>query len=381
MIVKLFLTGCLTLTLHSWWTQEVQVFGVDVSKMKTIQSKLRITINKSEYRENSLDISQARLPKSFIAKSQINDKAVNNSIYQLEIFARKKNSGHWIYYDVKEINQEFIDIYDTNYLDLDDVFDTDINSQVFGLLLGKGIGAELEFSKKIKESLSQFKKTKPKDLEYGYRLIGKDSIRLLSLKSKVTELLEQERQNVTPAPRLDVEACVSIPPEESVSQEYASWIDAIRSDYELSACSLCMMASDGSALMRGNQCVRGNSGVVVFPFKSDCERIGYTMRIHGVEAVSLTAFDPELVAGLASSTICRSLSQTLVNGTFESLTDSKTLSRAIRTGPSGELFDRGDGSRQALWSMMCASIKRLGDDFTVSWVQGHPERVKENSTE
>ena len=58
-------------------------------------------------------------------------------------------------------------------------------------------------------------------------------------------------------------------------------------------------------------------------------------------------------------------------------TDSKTLCRAIRTGPKGDLADRASPSRLAMWKLLSAhmlELKGLGLPVTVEWIPGHPER-------
>lgn len=58
-------------------------------------------------------------------------------------------------------------------------------------------------------------------------------------------------------------------------------------------------------------------------------------------------------------------------------TDSKTLCRAIRTGPKGDLADRASPSRLAMWKLLSShmfELKSLGLPVTVEWIPGHPER-------
>ena len=58
-------------------------------------------------------------------------------------------------------------------------------------------------------------------------------------------------------------------------------------------------------------------------------------------------------------------------------TDSKTLCRAIRTGPKGDLADRASPSRLAMWKLLSAhmlELKGLSLPVNVEWIPGHPER-------
>jgi hypothetical protein len=110
------------------------------------------------------------------------------------------------------------------------------------------------------------------------------------------------------------------------------------------------------------------------------------LRVNCVEGVVETPFDAELVAGLAAVATAANIAFALKRASAPKplasvviLTDSKTLIRAVRTGPEGneELARRGGEQRRVVWDLLMDKLARLdalGVPSSMQWTAGHPER-------
>ena len=131
--------------------------------------------------------------------------------------------------------------------------------------------------------------------------------------------------------------------------------------------------------MEGADCLKACSSVCIHT-GSPTNLPELSLLITGVASISTTAFDAELVGGLAAAVVASELSR-LWPGSVEVLSDSKTLIRAIRTGPVGDLAVRGGSSRRVVWELLHELLKDIpSETLSWDWVQGHPERVTEDSS-
>jgi hypothetical protein len=101
-----------------------------------------------------------------------------------------------------------------------------------------------------------------------------------------------------------------------------------------------------------------------------------------------TPFDAELIAGLAAATVAKLIALAheqeqpgeSLTVPMTAYTDSKTLCRAVRTGPTGYLAERASSSRLTLWRLLSGHISNMENQnkacsqVRVEWTPGHPER-------
>lgn len=270
-----------------------------------------------------------------------------------------------------------------------DVYSSPVNSFILSAFFGSGMGGEAEKIKKVKDQLSQFKKLKPKDIEFGYQLLGREGICTLVTKSKGVLEQEKKKAEAKAAPKLDIDAYIaSLPVSRDLleaNKNFTNWWGAVQEG--LQGSSVCLFGSDGSAIMKGNECMEGSSAVVLCPCqKEDQDVMGgssFCLRVVGVETVSMTAFDCELVAGLAAMVLAQLVSTKVSSEIrLQGYTDSKTLIRALRTGPTAELADRADACRKVIWTMLSSLLQDLEArevSCSYTWAQGHPERTQEDA--
>lgn len=354
--------------------------AVDVSKMRTIQSKVRNAITKSNNRENQLSANTARLPRAFSDPSTERNNLSSTS--HLEIFVRKRNSGHWIFFELLDIDPQLYEMYHTNlsrHRDDEDAYLNQVNQQVLALLLGGGMGGEQILSKRVKEKLTQFRKLKVKDFEYGYQFIGSESIVPLITKSRA--MVEEESVKKLPPPKIDLESqLLDYDPVQCNSDAYRKWILQIQTDLAQHNSSRCLLSSDGSAAMEGADCLKACSSVCVHT-GSPLNTPDFSLLITGVESIATTSFDAELIGGLAAAVVATEV-RGQFSGLVEVLTDSKTLVRAVRTGPVGDLADRGGKSRRVVLELLHELLQDASSEsLSWNWTQGHPERVTEDSSQ
>jgi hypothetical protein len=185
----------------------------------------------------------------------------------------------------------------------------------------------------------------------------------------------------------------------------------------------CLFFSDGSATLSedGLGCATACCGIYLLPTKDNIPiyDISESIRVDSAGGMIDSPFDAELIAGLSAVTVAKLLAKIISKRTeeehgdtlegavratdsdadasspsasIESIvspsmgrnkieftlhTDSKTLCRAIRTGPKGDLADRASPSRLALWKLLSGHMGELlemGLPMLVDWIPGHPER-------
>ena len=358
-----------------WLIYLSRTWAVDVSKMRTIQSKVRIAITKSNQRENQLNVNTLRQPKAFLHPDPSTDRNKLNASSTLEVFTRKRNTGHWIFYEVIEVDPSLYDEYISTktMMPEEDPYLNPVNLKVLSLHYGDGLGGEQSFSKRVKQKLPQFRKLKPKDMEYGYQFIGNEVIIPLITKSRAMEHKESLRK--LPPPKEDIETQL-LEYATACEDSYRRWIHDIQNSFIENNSSVCILSSDGSASMEGPDCLRATSSVCIKTGSSDLP--AYSLLIHGIESISGTAFDAELMGGLAAAVVANELAEPW-EGPLTLLTDSRTLTRAIRTGPTGELATRGSSSRRLVWELLHGLVCRLPSErLCWEWVAGHPERATED---
>ena len=446
----------------------VEGLAYDVAKLNTKMNKMKATLTRHNTKEQSIVKAQALLPK-FVDKAKNAIGRLHEDEYTIgfatfELLVRRRQTGPWYrYQDLlgTETTNEYVENVILGGLEAESwrqKLDYWISLQIFG----KGTGSES--IKKVKETLVQFKKMKPREFEFGYR-IAVDGETVYSVEKSMKEEVFIKKSMSPSMARVDVCGIILSVQEVSQSspetadqpllislkpilQDFSSDIDVIALDKnggsEKSSISVlnqvvlkfydrmvsenadgCLFFSDGSATPSedGLGCASACCGVFLLPTKNSIPiyDISESIRIDSAGGMIDSPFDAELIAGLSAVTLASLIAKIIHQKSIEvsnpetdektsslealsndegvildsnSLglekeknnrnkieftlhTDSKTLCRAIRTGPKGDLAERASSSRLALWKLLSGHMDELlsiGLPMTVEWIPGHPER-------
>lgn len=442
----------------------VSGLAYDVAKLKTKMNKMKATLTRHNTKEQSKVTAQALLPK-FVDKAKnavgrLHEEEYTNGFTTFELLVRRTQTGPWYrYQDLlgTEATNDFVDNVILGGLEAEDwrmKLDNWVSMQIFGT----GTGAES--IKKVKETLIQFKKLKPREFEFGYR-IAVDGETVYSVEKSMKEVIQIPRSRSPSMARVNVTSIISgikdLSPSDVASVdlqtrislrynsqevtpdgEHVSEID--RQTHPATSMSIlqeiilqfydkmvshnadgCLFFSDGSATLSedGLGCATACCGIFLLPTKKDLPlySISESVCVNLAGGMIDSPFDAELIAGLSAVTLAKLIAAIISKRTknnetgsqegnellntnsvnltaqvdglansairdrnsiaFTLHTDSKTLCRAIRTGPKGDLADRASPSRLALWKLLSShteELQVLGMPMSVEWIPGHPER-------
>ena len=431
---------------------DVEGLAYDVAKLNTKMNKMKATLTRHNTKEQSIVKAQSLLPK-FVDKAKnavgrLHEEEYTIGFATFELLVRRTQTGPWYrYQDLlgTETTNEYVENVILGGLEAESwrqKLDYWISLQVFG----KGTGSES--IKKVKETLIQFKKMKPREFEFGYR-IAVDGETVYSVEKSMKEEVFIKKSMSPSMARVDVSGIISSvqnvqqPSSENAEQPSPSLISLKRdvssnmniittanngdSDKLESSISVlnqvvlkfydrmvsedadgCLFFSDGSATPSedGLGCASACCGVFLLPTKNSIPiyDISESIRIESAGGMIDSPFDAELIAGLSAVTLASLIAKIINQNSVEGLngllensnslitdkiknnrnkmeftlhTDSKTLCRAIRTGPKGDLAERASSSRLALWKLLSGHMDQLlsiGLPMTVEWIPGHPER-------
>lgn len=440
--------------------QTVKSMAYDVAKLNTKMNKMKATLTRHNTKEQSIVKTQALLPK-FIDKAKnavgrLHEEEYTNGFATFELLVRRTQTGPWYrYQDLMgtEATNDFVENVILGGLEAEAwrmKLDNWISMQVFG----KGTGGES--IKKVKETLIQFKKLKPREFEFGYR-IAVDGETVYSVEKSMKEEIVIPKSRSPSMARVNVTNLISSMADPSIAETRISlksmWLEeegrtttlpADAPDVKIqSSISMlndvvllfydrmvsekangCLFFSDGSATLSedGLGCATACCGIYLLPTKDNIPvyDISESIRVDSAGGMIDSPFDAELIAGLSAVTIAKLLAKIIskrteeergvntvesamrttisnsdastISASTESVeipavsrnkieftlhTDSKTLCRAIRTGPKGDLADRASPSRLALWKLLSGHMGELlemGLPMAVDWIPGHPER-------
>ena len=204
MLLLLVLVLCLTSVIQ---VISLSAPRVNVSKLKTDQSKMKSQLTRHNTREQALASKEALLPK-FGGKG---DKEVreDNGYTFFELLVRRVGTGPWL-----------------RYLDLDGDVDTEtmvtnvinggvenelwrgkLDDFIRSSLFGIGIGGETVAISKVKSALPQLKKVRSREIQFGYRIALNDesvySVEFTHTASVIDKAIEKKALRGLPA-RIDV---------------------------------------------------------------------------------------------------------------------------------------------------------------------------------
>ena len=180
---------------------------VNVSKLKTDQSKMKSQLTRHNTREQALASKEALLPK-FGGKGD-KDVREDNGFTFFELLVRRVGTGPWLRYldlDGDVVTETMV----TNVINggvenelwrgkLDDF----IRSSLFGI----GIGGETVAISKVKTTLPQLKKVRSREIQFGYRIALDDesvySVEFTHAASAIDKAIEKKALRGLPA-RIDV---------------------------------------------------------------------------------------------------------------------------------------------------------------------------------
>jgi hypothetical protein len=406
--------------------QTVKSMAYDVAKLNTKMNKMKATLTRHNTKEQSIVKTQALLPK-FIDKAKnavgrLHEEEYTNGFATFELLVRRTQTGPWYrYQDLMgtEATNDFVENVILGGLEAEAwrmKLDNWISMQIFG----KGTGGES--IKKVKETLIQFKKLKPREFEFGYR-IAVDGETVYSVEKSMKEEIVIPKSRSPSMARVNVTSLISSMADSSLSETPISlkskWLEdegrtntlpADTQDVKIqSSISMlndvvllfydrmvsekangCLFFSDGSATLSedGLGCATACCGIYLLPTKDNIPiyDISESIRVDSAGGMIDSPFDAELIAGLSAVTLAKLLAKIISKRAEEERgdkidftlhTDSKTLCRAIRTGPKGDLAERASPSRLALWKLLSGHMGELlemGLPMVVDWIPGHPER-------
>ena len=377
---------------------------INVSKLKTDQSKMKASLTRYTTREQAVASKEALLPKFGGSKG---DKEIrtDNGFTFFELLVRRAGSGPWLRY------QDLLGDDGTEVL-VDNVvnggvenelwrerLDEHIKKSVFGVGLG-GDGLAIA---KVKGALPQLKKLRPRDFQFGYRIAVDDEPVYSIERSTGAAKTSAAAASGPPPPRLDVAALMALPgapaAEGSAEHTLTCMMRGLCDAMAAAGADSCVLFSDGSATpcdttVSGGegdggaaapvQFATASSGVYLLPMRGPEPLYGISrsVRVQAVAGLVDSPFDAELVAGLSAVTLAAMMAG-MAAGAWVLHTDSKTLARAVRTGPQGDLADRASASRLALWRLLDTHTRALaarGRPVDVVWTPGHPERRDSDRT-
>jgi len=280
-----------------------------------------------------------------------------------------------------------------------------LHAWVVSAVFGAGMGGDKILIEEASSTLPKFKKLRARDFQFGYRLIAADeSIYIVHANKKAAEavvacepqdascLLSGFHEGLQP-PLLDVGSLMS----------WVQNVEEVAQDVAATSIHIC---SDGSATMHGVGCLDAKAGVIAVPVRGNQPIFDASclLEVSGVGPFVSTPFDCEMFAALTALVAagvladsvfdCRGLARADVNtgadagadaGSVDTglpvsvFTDSRSVLRALRTGPTSALATRSSASRLAVWEL-CMAHARTGNvtngtpRILVEWVNGHPER-------
>jgi hypothetical protein len=403
----------------------VNSFAYDVGKLKTNMNNMKKTMVRKLQKEQSKVVQKVLLPK-FVDKAKnavgrLHEEEYTNGFTTFELLVRRTQTGPWFrYQDLlgTEATNEYVENVILGGSEAEgwrNKLDSWISIRIFGT------GTGTESIKKVKDTLAPFKKLRPREFEFGYR-IALDGETVYSVeKSFVVEAVIPKSRSPSMA-RVNVTEIITntqslssiktqilnkddeghdlknaaadgiVPVQNSISilnDIVLKFYDKMISN----DVNGCLFFSDGSATLSedGLGCATACCGVYLLPTKDNIPmyEISENIRVNSAGGMIDSPFDAELIAGLSAVTLAKVIAETitvknagrntdllskeklgddsiLVNNidlnndistnnpdiaviqnkiAFTLHTDSKTLTRAIRTGPKGDLADRASPSR------------------------------------
>lgn len=420
----------------------VNSLAYDVAKLNTNMNKMKKTINRHNTREQSKVVQKVLLPK-FVDKAKsavgrLHEDEYTNGFATFELLVRRTQTGPWYrYQDLlgTEATNEYVENVISGGLEAESwrmKLDNWISIRIFGT------GTGTESIKKVKDTLAPFKKLRPREFEFGYRIaIDGETVYSVeksfvveavipksrspsmarvnvteiiantqSLSSTRTQILYRDKVTLLDDQRKQSSNEEMIEVESTLAKNSISVLNDIVLKFYDKMISKdvngCLFFSDGSATLSedGLGCATACCGVYLLPTKDNIPiyEISENIRVNSAGGMIDSPFDAELIAGLSAVTLAKMIAETCVLNNakekdsdlslsiesnrenldehatlaetvsldadsnlptysvhktsvksnkiaFTLHTDSKTLTRAIRTGPKGDLADRASPSR------------------------------------
>lgn len=405
----------------------VNSLAYDVGKLKTNMNNMKKTMVRKLQKEQSKVVQKVLLPK-FVDKAKnavgrLHEEEYTNGFTTFELLVRRTQTGPWFrYQDLlgTEATNEYVENVILGGSEAEgwrNKLDSWISIRIFGT------GTGTESIKKVKDTLAPFKKLRPREFEFGYR-IALDGETVYSVeKSFVVEAVIKKSRSPSMA-RVNVTEIITNT--QSLSSIKTQLLNKDDEEHDVNNAAAvedgivpaqnsisvlndivlkfydkmisndvngCLFFSDGSATLSedGLGCATACCGVYLLPTKDNIPmyEISENIRVNSAGGMIDSPFDAELIAGLSAVTLAKVIAETitvknvgrktdllskeksgddsiLVNNmdlnndittnnpdiaviqnkiAFTLHTDSKTLTRAIRTGPKGDLADRASPSR------------------------------------
>ena len=181
---------------------------VNVSKLKTDQSKMKSQLTRHNTREQALASKEALLPK-FGGQKGDKDVREDNGFTFFELLVRRAGTGPWLRYldlDGDVVTETMV----TNVINggvENELWRGKLDEFVRSSLFGIGIGGETVAISKVKTALPQLKKVRSREIQFGYRIALDDetvySVDFIHSSSAIDKAIEKKALRGLP-PRIDV---------------------------------------------------------------------------------------------------------------------------------------------------------------------------------
>ena len=211
MVLFLRFLFCVTIALTTL-IEIVHSMAYDVGKLKTKMTKMKSTLTRHNTKEQSKVSAQVLLPK-FLDKAKnavgrLHEDEYTNGYATFELLVRRTQTGPWYrYQDLlgTETTNGFVENVILGGLEAEAwrmKLDNWISLQIFG----KGTG--IESISKVKDTLVQFKKLKPREFEFGYR-IAVDGETVYSVEKSMKEEILIPKSRSPSVPRINIPAIIA----------------------------------------------------------------------------------------------------------------------------------------------------------------------------
>ena len=393
-----------------------------------VQGRLARVVTRSNFRESNFDGSKKKLLEKIESdnkEDQIPRIIPNNDgIPVFEMYVRSNTNtinnnkkgkigtiGPWIRYcDVKGDDS----LKEENAMVLqggleEELHRINLEEWISKKIFGTGMGGDKKVIEDLKKTLPKLKKLKPRDFEFGYRLLADGQ--MIYILNKIINNSKDNRdkkdwiQDRLPTTPIDIFSLIEEYDNgnmdalemESMKAHFElmkAWSKSLLSKMKELDTKHCIICSDGSAVISPKGCIDASAGLICIPvvesninsfhknvminennldktntntavpsgdgYGQQLERnyghinMNHAFPLRVIESAGLvkTPFDVELVAGLAAMTVCKFLYNEAEKDvdilSLQVFTDSRSLLKAYRSG----LYGDKNVHRTAIWELI-----------------------------
>ena len=318
----------------------------NAERIKDMHYKVSKSYSKSMFRQQKVFDQKALLSNMKILQ-EFRPKEVDNLDAikpQIELFARREDSGLWSQYDiitgVNEIDNILNEIDSSSGIQ-EEISRSALHDAVERLVFERNTtqwSIMPTIISKIKETLPGYRKTRSRNINIGYKIVGnKDVVITPLVKKPLAETTPPKRvpclpysirlkntinDNVSKSTTLHTTRDVNIfandvliVPDTRKDIEFCQWIDRVGQKLRESNATDYILCSDGRAVVsgKGQLCVSASGAIYVVPIVAGVPMHSTEscagLHISEMEVVAVTPYDSELLAGLAAVLVAQLLAR------------------------------------------------------------------------